>query len=44
VLIVGSPVKVLRELTPAQIEGLKASARHYMNNSRLYATELKKIG
>ncbi|MDN3544486.1 gamma carbonic anhydrase family protein [Kinneretia asaccharophila] len=44
VLIVGSPAKVLRELTPAQIEGLKASARHYMNNSRLYATELKKIG
>jgi carbonic anhydrase/acetyltransferase-like protein (isoleucine patch superfamily) len=43
VLIVGSPAKVVRELSPAQIEGLKASARHYIENSRRYATGLKKI-
>ena len=44
VLIVGSPAKVVRELSPAQIEGLKASARHYIANSRRYAADLKKIG
>lgn len=43
VLIVGSPAKVVRELSPAQIEGLKASARHYIDNSRRYSTGLKKI-
>jgi carbonic anhydrase/acetyltransferase-like protein (isoleucine patch superfamily) len=43
VLIVGSPAKVVRELSPAQIEGLKASARHYIENSRRYSTGLKKI-
>ncbi|MGN6826599.1 gamma carbonic anhydrase family protein [Paucibacter sp. M5-1] len=43
VLIVGSPAKVVRELSPAQIEGLKASARHYIDNARRYSTGLKKI-
>lgn len=43
VLIVGSPAKVVRELSLAQIEGLKASARHYIDNSRRYSTGLKKI-
>jgi carbonic anhydrase/acetyltransferase-like protein (isoleucine patch superfamily) len=43
VLIVGSPAKVVRELSPAQIEGLKASARHYIDNSRRYSAGLKKI-
>lgn len=43
VLIVGSPAKVVRELSPTQIEGLKASARHYIDNSRRYSTGLKKI-
>jgi len=42
-LIVGSPARVVRELSPAQIEGLKASARHYIENARRYSTGLKKI-
>ncbi|MBT9494550.1 MAG: gamma carbonic anhydrase family protein [Paucibacter sp.] len=42
-LIVGSPAKVVRALTEEQIEGLKASARHYIENGRRYARGLKKI-
>ena len=42
-LIVGSPAKVLRPLSPEQIEGLKANAAHYIANSRRYAAGLKKI-
>jgi carbonic anhydrase/acetyltransferase-like protein (isoleucine patch superfamily) len=42
-LIVGSPAKVVRPLSEAQIEGLKASARHYVQNSRRYAADLKRI-
>lgn len=41
-LIVGSPAKVVRELTPEQIMGLKASALHYIANGRRYAQGLKK--
>jgi carbonic anhydrase/acetyltransferase-like protein (isoleucine patch superfamily) len=43
VLIVGSPGKVVRELTPEQIEKLKHSAAGYVDNARRYASELKKI-
>jgi carbonic anhydrase/acetyltransferase-like protein (isoleucine patch superfamily) len=43
-LIVGAPAKVVRELSEAQIAGLKASAAHYVNNGRRYAGGLKKIG
>ena len=42
-LIVGAPAKVVRELSEAQIAGLKASAAHYVNNGRRYAAGLKKI-
>lgn len=42
-LIMGSPAKVTRELTPEQVAGLKASAAHYIANGRRYAAELKKI-
>lgn len=42
-LIIGSPAKAVKELTPGQIEGLKASAQHYIANARRYAAELKKI-
>ena len=34
VLIVGSPAKVVRELTPEQIAGLQASARHYVQQAQ----------
>ena len=42
-MILGSPAKVVRMLTPEQIEGLRASARHYVHNARRYATRLKKL-
>lgn len=42
-LIVGAPAKVVRQLSEAQIAGLKASAAHYVNNGRRYAAGLKKI-
>ena len=43
VLIVGSPGKVVRELTPEQIESLRHSAAHYVENAKRYATSLKTI-
>ena len=42
-MIMGSPAKVVRELTPEQIEGLRASARHYIQNAKRYRTGLKTI-
>jgi carbonic anhydrase/acetyltransferase-like protein (isoleucine patch superfamily) len=42
-LIVGSPAKLVRELTPEQIAGLKLSAAHYVNNGRRYGAGLKRI-
>ena len=42
-LIVGSPAKVVRELTLEQIDGLKASARHYIANAARYRAELTKM-
>ncbi|MBH2018916.1 MAG: gamma carbonic anhydrase family protein [Burkholderiales bacterium] len=43
-MILGSPAKVVRQLSPGQIEGLKMSAQHYMDNARRYKTGLKKLG
>ncbi len=42
-MILGSPAKAVRQLSPEQIEGLKMSARHYMDNARRYKAGLKKI-
>lgn len=42
-MIIGSPAKVVRQLTPAQIEGLKLSAQHYIDNAKRFKTSLKKI-
>jgi carbonic anhydrase/acetyltransferase-like protein (isoleucine patch superfamily) len=42
-MIIGSPAKVVRQLTPQQIEALKLSARHYIENARRYSSGLKKI-
>ena len=42
-LIVGSPAKAVRPLTDAQIEGLKLSAQHYINNAGRYNTDLKRL-
>lgn len=43
-MIIGSPAKALRQLTPEQIEGLRRSAQHYMENAERYRRGLKKLG
>ncbi|MCW5671013.1 MAG: gamma carbonic anhydrase family protein [Hydrogenophaga sp.] len=42
-MILGSPAKVVRSLTPEQIEGLRRSAGHYIENAARYRQGLKKI-
>jgi carbonic anhydrase/acetyltransferase-like protein (isoleucine patch superfamily) len=43
-MILGSPARVVRQLTPEQIEGLRKSAQHYVDNARRFRQGLKKIG
>ena len=43
-MILGSPAKVVRQLTPEQIEGLRYSAQHYIDNAKRYKQGLKKVG
>lgn len=43
-MILGSPAKVVRQLTPEQIEGLRRSARHYVENARRFKNGLRKLG
>jgi len=43
-MIMGSPAKLVRPLTPEQIEGLRRSARHYTANADRYRKGLKKAG
>jgi len=42
-MIMGSPAKAVRQLTPEQIEGLRRSARHYIDNARRYKAGLKPL-
>lgn len=42
-MIMGSPAKVVKQLSPEQIEALQASAKHYQNNAKRYSQELKKL-
>ena len=42
-MIIGSPAKAVRQLTPEQIEGLRQSARNYIQNARRFKAGLKKI-
>lgn len=42
-MILGSPAKAVRQLSPEQIEGLKMSAQHYIENARRYKVGLKKL-
>ena len=39
-LVMGSPGKVVRELTPQQRKMLEASAAHYVHNAQRYSREL----
>ncbi len=43
-LILGSPAKAVRELTPEQAARMKLGALHYVENAGRYRTQLKKIG
>ena len=43
-MIMGTPAKVVRALSPEQIEGLRQSARHYVENAQRFKAGLKKIG
>ena len=42
-MILGSPAKVVRQLTAEQQEGLRMSAQHYVGNARRFRTGLHKI-
>ena len=42
-LIVGSPAKAVRQLTPEQITGLQRNARHYIDNAVRYRASLKRL-
>lgn len=42
-MILGSPAKVVRSLRPEQIEALRQSAQHYIDNARRFRAGLKKI-
>lgn len=43
-MIIGSPAKAVRQLTPEQIAGLRMSAKHYVDNARRFKTGLHKLG
>ena len=42
-MIIGSPAKAVRELSPEHIEGLRQSVRHYMDNARRFQSGLRKL-
>ncbi len=42
-LIIGSPAKVVRQLTPEQIERLRGSAAHYVANAQRHRAQAKRI-
>ena len=42
-MIIGSPARVVRQLTPEQMDGLRASAQRYMENARRFRSGLRRI-
>jgi carbonic anhydrase/acetyltransferase-like protein (isoleucine patch superfamily) len=42
-MIIGSPAKVVRDLTPEQLQGLHLSAQHYVANAKRFKSSLNKI-
>lgn len=42
-MILGAPAKVVKQLTPEQIEGLRRGARDYVGNARRFKSTLAKI-
>ncbi len=43
-MILGAPAKVVRQLTPEQIEGLARAAAQYVEKSHKYKTGLHRVG
>jgi carbonic anhydrase/acetyltransferase-like protein (isoleucine patch superfamily) len=43
-MIIGSPARVVKQLSPEQIAGLRRSAQHYIDNARRFRTGLRKLG
>jgi carbonic anhydrase/acetyltransferase-like protein (isoleucine patch superfamily) len=43
-LILGSPAKVVRELTPEQVTAFRAAALSYVARARLYRQHLRQVG
>ncbi len=41
-MVMGAPGKVVRELTPQQIDGLRMSALHYVENARRFKRDLRR--
>ena len=42
-LIMGTPARVVRQLTPEQIEGLERNAEHYVENAHRFKAGLRKL-
>lgn len=43
-MILGSPARVVKSLTPEQIQGLRQSAQHYIDNAHRFKAGLRKLG
>ncbi len=43
-MIIGVPAKAVRALSAEQIQGLKMSAQHYIDNAKRFKSGLKKLG
>ena len=42
-MIIGSPARVVKQLTPEQMQGLRKSAQHYIDNARRFKAGLRKL-
>jgi len=42
-LVLGSPGKIARELTPEEIAQIRHSGQHYVENARRYKSELRRL-
>jgi carbonic anhydrase/acetyltransferase-like protein (isoleucine patch superfamily) len=42
-MILGSPARVVKTLSPEQIAGLHRSAQHYMDNAQRFRKGLKRV-
>ncbi len=43
-MIIGSPARVVKQLTVEQMQGLRQSAQHYIDNARRFRVGLRKLG